>query len=277
MKHKEGNFAGVRGIETYYQAWLPDGSPTAILLLVHGLAEHSGRYSNVVDHFLPLGYAAYSLDHIGHGKSSGKRAHVERFEDFTKTLKIYFDMVQEWHPNTPIFLVGHSMGALISAAYLLDHQEGLLGAVLSGASVKIPENISPATIFVGKLLSQLVPKMGLMQLEADDISRDPEVVEAYIQDPLVTKGKYTARLGAELLGAMERVAALAGTIQLPLLLLQGSADKLVDPTGAQMLYDTVGAEDKTLKLYEGLYHEVFNEPERDQVLHDLETWLAQRL
>lgn len=277
MKHKESFFEGVRGREIYYQGWLPEDAPKAILLIVHGLAEHCGRYANVVNHFVPLGYAAYGLDHVGHGKSEGTRVHVERFEEFTDTLKIYFDMVCEWHPDAPIFLVGHSMGDLIGAAYLLDHQDELAGAVLSGASVKVPEDISPAIIFVGKVLSVLSPKMGLIQLEADGVSQDPAVVEAYINDPLVYIGKYTARLAAELLKAMERVSAQAGTIHLPLLLLQGSADKLVDPSGAQMLYDNVGSDDKVLELYQGFYHEVFNEPGREQVLRDVEVWLEGRL
>jgi len=277
MKHREGFFKGVGGSEIYYQGWLPEKEMKAVLLIVHGLAEHSGRYANVIDHFLPLGYAAYGLDQIGHGKSEGKRAHVERFKVFTDTLKVYFDMVREWHPDVPIFLVGHSMGALIGAAYLLDHQYELTGAILSGATVKVPEGISPVIIFMGKVLSLLAPKMGLIQLEADGVSRDAKVVNAYINDPLVYIGKYTARLGAELLKAMKRVATQASTINLPLLILQGSEDKLVDPVGAQMLYDTVGSEDKTLKLYNGLYHEVYNEPEREQVLKDVEVWLEGQL
>ncbi|OQY35580.1 MAG: alpha/beta hydrolase [Anaerolineaceae bacterium 4572_5.1] len=273
MKHEESFLKGVRGTKIYSQKWLPEHETKAILLVIHGLAEHSGRYANVVNYFVPLGYAVYALDHIGHGKSEGTRVYVERFEDFTDTIKIYFDMIRESHPDTPIFLVGHSMGALIGAFYLLDHQDELAGSVLSGASVKIPEDISPAIILVGKILSVLAPKMGLIQLEADGVSRDPEVVAAYVNDPLVTIGKYTTRLAAELLRAMKRVTTQASTIHLPLLLLQGSADTIVDPTGAQMLYDTVSSEDKTLKMYEGLYHEVFNEPERAQVLQDMEKWL----
>ena len=277
MKHNEGFIKGVRGADIYYQGWLPEEEVKAILLIVHGLAEHCGRYANVVNHFLPKGYAVYGLDHVGHGKSEGTRVHVERFEDFTDTLKVYFDMVRDWNPDVPIFLVGHSMGALIGAAYLLDHQDELAGAILSGASVKVPEGISPTIILIGKLFSVLAPKMGLIQLEAEGVSRDPEVVEAYINDPLVYIGKYTARLAAELLKAMERVSEQAGTIHLPLLLLQGSADKLVDPAGAQMLYDSVASDDKTLKLYDGLYHEVYNEPERGQVLQDVEVWLERHL
>ncbi len=277
MKHQEGFFQGVDETRVYYQCWLPENDAKAVLLIVHGLAEHSGRYMNVVDHFVPLGYGVYGIDHIGHGKSDGTRVFVNRFEDFTNTLKNYFDMIQEWQPQKPIFLVGHSMGGLIGSIYLLDHQAELTGSVISGPSVKVPDNISSATIFFGKMFSTLMPKFGLVGLEADGVSRDPAVVEAYVSDPLVYTGKVTARLAAELLKAMQRITDEAGRITLPVLVVQGSEDRLVDPSGAQMLYDCISSEDKTLKIYDGLYHEVFNEPEYKEVLGDVEAWLDKRI
>jgi alpha-beta hydrolase superfamily lysophospholipase len=277
MRHQEGTFKGIRNASIYYQGWLPEGESTAVLLIVHGLAEHSGRYMNVVNHFVPLGYAVYGVDHVGHGKSSGTRVYVERFEDYTDTLKIYFDMVRHWQPEKPVFLVGHSMGGLIGAVYLLDHQAELTGAVLSGPAVKVHGSVSPAVIFVGKLISVLMPKLGLIGLEAEGVSRDPAVVQAYVNDPLVCRGKVTARLSAELVKAVRLVTAEATKITLPILIVQGGADKLVDPKGAQMLYDAVSSADKTIKIYDGLYHEVFNEPEHDQVLGDIKAWLETHL
>ena len=277
MRHQEGTFKGIRNASIYYQCWLPEGESTAVLLIVHGLAEHSGRYMNVVNHFVPLGYAVYGVDHVGHGKSSGTRVYVERFEDYTDTLKIYFDMVRHWQPEKPVFLVGHSMGGLIGAVYLLDHQAELTGAVLSGPAVKVHDTVSPAFIFVGKLISVLMPKLGLIGLEAEGVSRDPAVVQAYVNDPLVCRGKVTARLSAEFVKAIRRVAAEATKITLPILILQGSADRLVDPKGAQMLYDAVNSVDKTIKIYDGLYHEVYNEPEHGQVLGDVKAWLETHL
>lgn len=273
MKHQEGYLKGVRDTDIYYQYWLPESEPKAILLVVHGLAEHSGRYMNVVNHLVPSGYAVYGIDHIGHGKSDGERVYVERFQDYTKTLKKYFDMIREWQPEKPIFLIGHSMGGLISAAYLLEHQGELSGAVLSGPGIKVPDNISQATIFVGKLLSIIMPKAGLIQLDAEGVSRDPKVVDAYINDPLVYTGKTTARLCAELLKTTQRVTDQATKIRLPIMIVQGSGDKLVDPSGAQLLYDLVGSGDKMIKIYDGFYHEVFNEPEHEQVLNDVKKWL----
>jgi acylglycerol lipase len=277
MKHQEGFFKGVRDTDIYYQYWLPESEPKAILLVVHGLAEHSGRYMNVVNHLVPSGYAVYGLDHIGHGKSDGERVYVERFQDYTTTLKKYFDMIRKWQPEKPIFLIGHSMGGLISAAYLLEHQGELSGAVLSGPGIKVPDNISQATIFVGKLLSIIMPKAGLIQLDAEGVSRDPKVVDAYINDPLVYTGKTTARLCAELLKTTQRVTDQATKIRLPIMIIQGSGDKLVDPSGAQLLYDLVGSGDKMIKIYDGFYHEVFNEPEHEQVLNDVNKWLETHL
>jgi len=277
MRHEDGFFAGVRGARIYHQCWLPDAEPCAVILISHGLAEHSSRYMNVVNHFVPLGYAVYSLDNIGHGKSDGRRVYVRRFADYTDVLSTYLAMIGKWQPNKPTFLLGHSMGALIAAAFLLDHQSTFAGAILSGPSVVVPKNVSRATIALARVLSALAPTIGLMALDAEGVSRDQAVVRAYIDDPLVYTGKTTARLGYEMIRAMQRVTAGASRITLPMIILQGGADRLVDPNGARMLYDTIGSSDKRIKVYDNLYHEVYNEPERDQVLGDVEAWLEEHL
>jgi len=277
MDHIEGNFKGVRNTNIYYQAWLPAGDVKAVLLVVHGLGEHSGRYMNVVDHFVPLGYAVYALDHIGHGKSDGDREIVANFEDFTDTLTIYFNMVKDWQKDKPVFLLGHSLGGAIVSYYLLDHQADFKGAVISAPAVKVGDSISALTITMSKVLSKLAPKMGVLALDATTISKDPLVVQAYVNDPLVFHGKTPARMGAEMLSAMQRISAEAGKITLPIIIVQGGDDKLVDPAGAQMLNDMASSKDKTLEIYPGMYHEVFNEPNRLRVLKDVETWLAAHL
>jgi acylglycerol lipase len=278
MKHEEGFLNKNRENKIYHQCWLPEGDIKAVLLVVHGLAEHCGRYRNLVNHFVPLGYAVYGFDLPGHGKSYGKRVYVNRFEDYTQTLNAFLDEVRALNPEPPLFLVGHSMGSLVSAVFLTQRQEDFAGAVLSGCGVvKIPDNISPFTILAGKVFSVLMPKLGLIGLDVNSVSRDPSVVRAYVEDPFVHTGKTTARLAAEIVRTMQGIPGQANRITLPILLLQGGEDKLVDPAGAQMLFERVGSTDKTLKIYEGLYHEIFNEPERDQVLGDMETWLESHL
>jgi acylglycerol lipase len=277
MKHQEGHFKGLRNLELYYQGWLPDGDPAAVLFVVHGLAEHSGRYGNLVDYFVPRGYAIYALDHRGHGRSEGARVYVARFTDYLDDLKTFFDMVRGWHPDRKIFMVGHSMGGTIGLAYAVRYQDELNGLVLSAAGVRPGESISPLLITVGKLCSTLLPKMGMLVLDASTISRDPAVVAAYDNDPLVYRGKVTARLGAEMIATMQAFPEQVSRLRLPILIMHGTADRLVDPQGSPWLYETVGSTDKTLKLYEGFYHEIFNEPEHEQVLADVEAWLQAHL
>jgi len=274
MNHIQGNFKGVRNANIYFQAWLPDGDVKAVLLVVHGLGEHCGRYMNHVDRFVPLGYAVYGLDHLGHGKSGGEREVIDRFTDFTDTLKIYYEMVKGWQPGKPIFILGHSMGGLITCHYLLDHQADFKGAIISAPAIKVGEGITSLTIIMGKLLSRIAPKTGVLALDVTAISHDPVVVKAYADDPLVFHDKTPARLAAESLKAMMRVTTETDKITLPFIVIQGGEDKIVDPGGAQMLYDKAGSKDKTLKIYQGLYHEVHNEPEREVMFKDLESWLA---
>jgi acylglycerol lipase len=274
MKHVDGHFKSLGHANIHYQAWIPDGHLKAILLLVHGLGEYCGRYMNHVNHFVPLGYAIYGLDHFGHGKSDGEREVIERFDDYTAPLTVYYQMIKGWHPDTPVFIFGHSMGGLITCCCLLEHQADFKGAILSAPSIKVSGNISPISIAIGRILSQITPKAGVLSLDATAVSRDPDVVEAYVNDPLVFHGKTPARLAAEIFNAMIRLRAEMENITLPLIIVQGSEDKLVDPQGAQLLYNKVGSRDKTLNIYEGLYHEIHNEPERSIMFKDVENWLA---
>ena len=275
MNHKEGTFKNDNGIDIYYQCWLPEEEEKAVILVVHGLGEHCGRYMNLVNYLTPQGFAVCGLDHQGHGKSGGEREMVESFDDFTNALSIFHKMVTGWHKGKPLFLLGHSMGGLISAYYLLEHQSAFKGAVLSAPLVKV--SVPRLTIILGRILSKLAPGAGIMKIDPTGISRDQKVVSDYANDPLVFRGKTSARLAAELLRIMLHIEQASYSIILPLIILQGTADSLVNPEGAQMFYDKAGSEDKTLKIYPGLFHEVFNEPEKDQVFGDLETWLERQL
>jgi len=274
MKHIDGTFKGPRGLDIYYQGWLPDGEVKAVLFIVHGLGEYCGRYTNVVNHFVPLGYAVYGLDHIGHGKSGGDREMLKRFEDYTEPLKTYYKMVTSWQPGKPVFIYGHSLGGLITSFHLLDEQDSFKGAIISAAGVKVPENISGTTVIMGKVLSVLAPKAGILGLDTNYLSHDKAVVDTYNADPLVFHGKTPARLAAEMLRAMMRVSAEAGKITLPVFIFHGGGDKIVDPAASIMLNEKISSKDKSFKIYEGDFHEVHNEFDREVMFKNLEEWLA---
>jgi len=277
MEHEEGRFRGHKNLNLYYQCWLPATGPEAILLVVHGAAEHSGRYTNLVNYFVPKGYAVCGLDHRGHGKSEGLRGYVERFSDYLNDLKTFFDIVRNEHVDTKIFLIGHSMGGTIATAFTVHYQHELAGLLLSGAGVKVGSSLSPALIVAVRMLSLLLPKMGITALDASAISQDKAVVDAYVSDPLVYRGKIRVRFGAEMIKTMQKLPDQIPKINLPILIMHGTADRLCDPEGSQMLYERVSSADKTLKLYQGFYHEIFNEPGHKQVLADMEAWLATRM
>lgn len=273
MKHQEGKFQDNKGQSLYYQSWTPEGEAKAAALIVHGLNEHSGRYQDLAAFLTENDYAVYSLDLPGHGKSYGLRSYVDDLQDFIDPLEIYQDMIREWHPGLPIYLLGHSMGGTISAAYLIEHQDKFAGAVLSGPLVKVPDYVSNFTLKIGEILSAVLPKMRIISIDAQAVSRDPAVVEDYLNDPLVFTGKVTARISNEINKAIAIIEEKGSMISIPLLLLHGSADRLCESAWSEYLNDLVSSQDKKLIIYEGLYHEVYNEPEADTVFADLLNWL----
>jgi alpha-beta hydrolase superfamily lysophospholipase len=274
MKHTEGGFKGHNGFDLYYQRWLPNTVPIAVLVIVHGLAEHSGRYMNLINYFVPKGYAVYGFDTRGHGKSPGLRCYVEHFAYFVKDLDIFLAVVRSCHHNVRVFIIGHSVGGTITTAYAVHYQDKFDGLILSGPTLNISDSVSSALIIFARLLSLLFPKIGLYTIDAAAISRDKNVVNAYINDCLVYRGKISARLGIEIIKAMQTLPNQMRNINLPVLIMQGTADRLSDPKGSKMLYELVNSQDKTLKLYEGFYHEIFNELGHKQVFADIDAWLT---
>ena len=273
MQQKEGNFKSTGNFNLYWRCWLPDGQPKAVIVVAHGLGEHISRYDNLINHLVPRGYALYGLDHQGHGKSEGQRIYVDRFQVYLDDLKTFYDMVRKDNPNLKIFLLGHSMGGLIATAYTLQHQQELAGLIVSAPLLKAGDSVSGGTIMAARVLSAIAPRMGVQALDSTYLSRDKAVVEAYDKDPLVYRGKITARLGSEMFSTMAKIEPQMSTITLPILIMQGSADKLVSQDGSKTLFAKAGSKDKTLKIYEGFYHEIFNEKERDKVFADLDPWL----
>jgi alpha-beta hydrolase superfamily lysophospholipase len=265
------------GAALHWHGWLPEGAPRAVVVLAHGYAEHLGRYEYFAGKLNAAGIAVYALDHWGHGKSDGTYGFVPRFSAFTDGIEALLAEVEARHGDCPRFLIGHSMGGLIAAAHLLTHQAHYAGAILSGPAIKVAEAPSWLLTQVSRLLSRFLPRAGVLALDASGVSRDPAVVAAYRADPLVYTGKMSARLAAEMFDAMAGVQSQAAQIELPILLLHGDADSLAAPEGSRLLHARVSSSDKQLTLYPGLYHEIFNEPERDSVIGDVTTWIAKHL
>lgn len=263
--------------ELQYYHWPCDGQPRAIVVLVHGLAEHAGRYQHVAEALNGRGIAVLAVDHVGHGRSPGQRGHLDRFDEYLDGVSELVDRAARDYPNLPVFLLGHSMGGLIASAWILDHEDRLAGGILSGAALRPPQPPGWFQRLMLRIMARLFPRSGQIALEAGEVSRDPQVVAAYDNDELVYRGKITAGLVNELFKAMDRVEQNAGQITLPLLILHGGADVMTDPGGSRWLNDTCRSSDCTLKIYDGLFHEILNEPEREQVLGDIIEWIEARL
>ena len=266
-----------KGAKLYWQKWLPETEPKAIIMLVHGYAEHSGRYTHVAQHLTDKGYGVYALDHWGHGQSDGEGGFVPAFSVMLDGLDAFYEVVRSEQPDLPIALIGHSMGGLMSVLWLTKNQDRLAVAVLSGPAIVAADPPSGFVMAIGGLLSKLTPRFGVIPPLAEGISRDKAVVEAYKNDPLVYQGKMGARLANELLMGMNAAQENAAQITLPILFMHGDEDALAAPEGSRLLNETVGSADKQLIEYSGLYHEIFNEPEQAKVLTDLTDWLGQRL
>ncbi|MGH3929206.1 MAG: lysophospholipase [Pseudonocardiaceae bacterium] len=276
ISHVEGHRDIAPGRSAYWQAWLPPSLARAIVVIVHGFGEHSARYAHVGARLAGSGFAAYAADHRGHGRSDGPRANLERMALVVDDLGTFVRFAIERHPGLSVFAVGHSLGGLIALEYATEPDTSLDGLVVSGPAVAVTVG-SPLLKRLAGALSTLTPNLGVATLDVNQISRDPEVVRAYRTDPLVHHGKVPARTGAEILLTTEAMPARLAQLSMPLLLLHGSEDRICAPAGSTMVHDAVSSTDKTLRHYEGLYHEIFNEPEQDKVLTDLISWLEAHL
>ena len=274
MTCEEWTLSGHRGVELFARTWLPAGDvPRDVIVIAHGYAEHGARYGNLVDRLVPLGYAVHTVDHRGHGRSGGPRGMIDRLATVVDDFHQFVARVRARHGERRVKLIGHSMGGAVAFSYALKHQADLSGLILSGPAIggKVPR----AQGFLLKALSALAPGMGTLALPPEGVSRDPAVVSAYTSDPLVYRGKLPARTAGELVATSLTSTARAGAITVPTLIQHGTGDVLIPADGNAAVYAAIGASDKTVRLYDGLAHEIYNEPERDQVIGDLIAWLEQ--
>lgn len=257
--------------------WLPSGDVRAAVLISHGYAEHGRRYADLAARFTADGYAVYALDHWGHGLSDGQGGYVPHFSIFTDGLSALLDQMKAEQGDVPKFLVGHSMGGLIAANFLIDHQGDFRAAALSGPALAPAKRPSALLRLISKALSSIAPKFGVMKLDSSGVSRDSSVVTAYRGDPLVYSGPIGARLAYEMLKAMDRAQKYAPAIRLPMLIQHGGADRLTSAAASEIYFSALGSPSKELQIYEGLFHEIYNEPERTAVIADLIGWFERHL
>ena len=275
MTPVEKSFTGLGGTNIVYDVYEPAGPPVGLILVAHGVAEHAGRYGHVAEVLAGLGLRVVIPDHRGHGRSGGKRLLARDMSEFTTDLETLRRL--EVVDGRPTYLLGHSMGGLIALDYALDHQSSLTALILSGPAVLPGDDISPLLMKVAKVIGKVVPGLPGQKLSSASISRDPAVVKAYDEDPLNFRGALPAGVGGAMLRTMDSFPSRLPSLKLPLLVLSGTGDKIVNPEGAELVVRLAGSTDKTLKTYEGLYHEVFNEPEKELVLGDLADWLKAHL
>lgn len=280
ISQHDGRLRTTDDIELFWQSWQPD-TPAGVIVLIHGLADHSGRFSETGRYFAAHAWAVYSCDLRGHGQSSDGhqqgRVHVEHFDDYAKDVKAMLSLAKQRHPDLPLVILGHSMGGLISLAYALDHPDELDGAVLSSPALGThPDARPPALLnWLVRVLVHIKPRLLFpSDLETEAICRDPAVVKAYVDDPLVSD-KVSARWYVEITRAIDDIQGRAVELKVPTLLMQSGADRLVDPQAASQWAKDAPAETLKLVVWDDLFHEMFNEPEKDKVRACVLEWLSQ--
>ena len=272
MNHQTG-YMDTPDARLYYQRWLPK-AVRHVIVVAHGLGEHSGRYLNLVNHFVPRGFAVYALDHRGHGLSTGIRGHVQSFRQYRDDLAAFIERVREETGVKKIILVGHSMGGVIATSYSLLNPDRISRLILSSPGLRPYELPSRIKETLAKALAHIMPTLLMSnELDATNVSRDADVVKAYVNDPLV-HDRVSPKFYVEFMKETARLVREASRLAVPLLLLQAGEDRLVHPGTNLDFFSKVGSPKKDLKVYEGHYHEIFNEPEKDQVFADMDAWLG---
>ena len=275
-RHRTGTLPGSTGETLFTQRWIPEAPSRGNLLVIPGLGEHSGRFIPLVNALVPLGYSLFSWDHPGHGRSEGTPGHIDHFAELLDPALSFLGRIIEEDPLVPTFIFGHSLGGLLAVRLCQEKQPDLAGVILSSPSFSVPENISPLTLFLGGLTARFFPRLPLSRLDPEMLSRDPEVVSAYREDPLVYTGAYTVRLGMTLLNEIERAFQEADRFQLPLLTLIGEQDQISLPEDSRRFHEQAGSKEKTLISYPEDHHELINEPDHQAVLADIAGWMDDR-
>ena len=270
----ETSFTGDAGGEIFWQSWPASDGAVAkgVVVIAHGVSEHSGRYAHVARRLTDAGYDAYALDHRGHGRSEGGSANIGRISSAVADIGTLIGIARGESEAPKAFLLGHSMGGALALEFALERQDELDGLVLSAPAASV-EAASGLELLAARALSVVTPNLGVFRVDPTAVSRDPAVVRDYESDPLNYHRKLPARTVAELAAAAEGFPGRLPALTLPLLVMVGTADRLVPPDASRMIAERAGSADKRLIEYDGLYHEILNEPEQDKVMDDLVGWL----
>lgn len=279
--HQQGRIKTADQLELVWQSWTPT-VPRGVLVIIHGLAEHGGRYRETAEFFSTHDWAVYVCDLRAHGLSQDPpkagRVHVKRFEDYFQDVNAIISRARQQHENLPLFILGHSMGGLISIRYVLENPEGLAGAIISSPALGTHPDFKPPLFLkmLVTILSLLAPRILVdSDLDTQAICRDPDVVQRYVEDPLISQ-KISARWYSEILKSMKKAHLAAGSLQIPMLLMQSGEDRLVDPSAPGRWAEAAPEELVNLVVWPGLYHEMLNEPEKDKVREKILDWLNDR-
>ncbi len=272
---REERIEGARGLGIFVRSWQPEEKPRAIVAICHGVNSHSGYYTWVAEQFVAAGLAVYALDLHGRGKSDGERYYLEKFDDYLSDVDALVRLAKSREPGLPLFLLGHSAGGVISSVYALEHQSELAGLICESFAFQVYAPDFALAVLKG--LSHVLPHAHVLKLPIADFSRDPAVVEAMNNDPLIANEVQPTRTVAELVLADERLKREFPLFRLPVLILHGTADKVTKPGGSQLFYDNAGSADKTLKLYEGHVHDLLNDFGKEKVMADVTAWIKAHL
>jgi acylglycerol lipase len=271
---REETIEGTGG-QLFIRSWRPAFKPRAVVVICHGVNSHSGQYLWVGEQFMTSDLAVYALDLRGRGKSDGERFYVEDIADYVSDLAALVKVAKSREPDLPVYLLGHSAGGVVSCVYTLEHQAELAGLICESFAYQVPAPDFALTAIKG--LSHVAPHFGVLKLKNEDFSRDPETVQSMNADPLIANEVQPAETVAALVRADERLKREFGLITLPVFILHGTADKATRPSGSQFFYDTAGSKDKTLKLYEGHFHDLLNDVGKEAVMADIKDWIDKRL
>jgi acylglycerol lipase len=267
----DGTFSGEGGVEISYRTWMGHGEPRAAVVISHGGGEHSGRYAHVAASLNQAGYAVWALDHRGHGRSGGPRMRFDSVAPLAADLRQMIAIAAEQVPARKPFLLAHSMGSAIGLDYACDHQDELSGLILSGALASVDQ--APPVRLVVRAVAAIAPSTGVFKVNPETVSRDPEVVRAYDSDPLNFHGSFPAATVSALQRVGQSFPDRLPSLTLPLLIMHGGDDRLTPPAGSHLVNELASSKDKTLRIYDGLRHEILNEPEQDEIIAEIVAWL----